>query len=71
MTSAEDPGSADDESAEERDRRERRAILDQLTAEAEELGLYDDPPPDYRSALKDARRRRSQEAAASTDHLAD
>lgn len=71
MTSAEDPGSSHGASAEEREHRNRRAILDQLTAEAEALGLYDDPPPDYRSALRDARRRRSQNASASTDHLPD
>lgn len=46
--------------AKDREPRERRAILDQMSAEAEELGLYDDPPPDYRAALKDARRRRSR-----------
>ncbi|MGH9030582.1 MAG: hypothetical protein ACRDZV_00515 [Acidimicrobiia bacterium] len=63
MTSTEDPGSTHDASAEERERRKRRAILDQLTAEAEELGLYDDPPPDYRAALKDARRRQSRGAS--------
>ncbi len=39
-------------------RRERRALLDQMTRDAEEMGLYDDPPPDYRAALKKARRRR-------------
>ncbi len=46
--------------------RDRRAILDQMLADAEELGLYDDPPPDYTAALKAARRRRASEAA-STD----
>ncbi len=29
-----------------------------MLADAEELGLYEDPPPDYTTALKDARRRR-------------
>lgn len=33
--------------------------LDQMTEEASELGLYDDPPPDYATALKEARRRRA------------
>ncbi len=45
-----------------RQRRERRAILDELTQEASELGLYDDPPPDYAGALQKARRRRSNTA---------
>ncbi|MGH9110988.1 MAG: helix-turn-helix domain-containing protein [Acidimicrobiales bacterium] len=45
-----------------RQRSERRAILDELTREASELGPYDDPPPDYAGALKKARRRRSNTA---------
>jgi hypothetical protein len=35
-----------------RQRVDRRAALDQMTEEASELGLYDDPPPDYTAALK-------------------
>jgi hypothetical protein len=54
-----------DASVEERQRRERRALLDELTREAEEMGLYDDPPPDYRAALKEARRRRARGSRAS------
>ena len=42
-----------------RQRADRRAALDQMTEEASELGLYDDPPPDYAAALKQARRRRA------------
>lgn len=59
-------GQADevDISMEERQRRERRALLDEMTREAEEMGLYDDPPPDYRAALKEARRRRGSGAPA-------
>lgn len=45
-----------------RQRRERRATLDQITEDASELGLYDDPPPDYATALKEARRRRAEHA---------
>jgi excisionase family DNA binding protein len=44
----------------QRRRAERRAALNQLTEEAGELGLYDDTPADYASALKSARRRRAQ-----------
>ena len=67
MTPEQDGGAAEGEStATERERRERRAILDQMTAEAEELGLYDDPPPDDRAALRDARRGRSRGAPDST-----
>lgn len=66
MAPGQDRGAAGSESeAKERERRERRAILDQMTAEAEELGLYDDPPPDYRAALDDARRGRSRGAPES------
>ncbi|MDP1821391.1 MAG: hypothetical protein Q8K58_16050 [Acidimicrobiales bacterium] len=50
-----------DSDVEQRVRRERRAILDRMMAEAEEMGLYDDPPPDYRAALRRARRRRASE----------
>lgn len=59
-------GQADeaDIAVEERQRRERRALLDDLTREAEEMGLYDDPPADYRAALKEARRRRARGSAA-------
>lgn len=53
-----------DSEADERERRERRALLDELTREAEEMGLYDDPPPDYRAALKEARRRRARSSGA-------
>jgi len=42
-----------------RQRADRRAALDEMTEEASELGLYDDPPPDYAGALKRARRRRA------------
>ena len=44
----------------QRRRAERRAALNQLTEEAGELGLYDGTPADYATALKSARRRRSQ-----------
>jgi len=67
MAPGNDDGAADGESAaKERERRERRAILDQMTAEADALGLYDDPPADYRAALKSARRRRRRGAPEST-----
>lgn len=56
-----------DSEADARERRERRALLDELTREAEEMGLYDDPPPDYRTALKKTRKRRSQETSPSTE----
>jgi excisionase family DNA binding protein len=42
-----------------RRRTERRAVLDRLTAEAGELGLYDATPSDYAEALRAARRRRA------------
>ena len=46
MAAADDHVTAESDSeAEERERRERRALLDELTREAEEMGLYDDPPP--------------------------
>ncbi|MDE0805715.1 MAG: helix-turn-helix domain-containing protein [Acidimicrobiales bacterium] len=45
-----------------RTRSERRATLDEMTEDASDLGLYDDPPPDYASALKEARRRRANAA---------
>jgi excisionase family DNA binding protein len=45
-----------------RQRSDRRAALDQMTEEASELGLYDDPPPDYAGALERARRRRANTA---------
>jgi hypothetical protein len=35
-----------------------------MLADAEELGLYDDPPPDYTAALKDARCRRGGGSAS-------
>jgi excisionase family DNA binding protein len=44
----------------QRRRAERRAALNQLTEEADELGLYDDTPADYGTALRTARRRRAQ-----------
>lgn len=43
-----------------RRREERRAALNQLTAEASELGLYEGSPADYATALKSARRRRAR-----------
>ncbi|MHB8289186.1 MAG: helix-turn-helix domain-containing protein [Acidimicrobiales bacterium] len=43
-----------------RHRTERRAVLDQLTEEAGELGLYDSTPVDYAGALRAARRRRAR-----------
>lgn len=46
-----------------RRRAERRAALDQLTEEAGELGLYDGSPSDYTTALRTARRRRTQPTA--------
>lgn len=45
-------------------RRERRALLDQMTRDAEEMGLYDDPAPDYRAALKAARHRRGRSSSS-------
>lgn len=45
-----------------RRRSERRAVLDQLTEEAGELGLYDDTEADYAGALRAARRRRARPA---------
>ena len=41
-----------------RKREERRTTLDQMTAEAAEAGLYDEIP-DYRGALRSARKRRA------------
>jgi len=41
-------------------RAERRAVLDQLTEQAGELGFYDDTPADYATALKSARQRRGE-----------
>lgn len=38
-----------------------------MTREAEEMGLSDDPPPDYREALKNVRRRRSRDASEATE----
>lgn len=65
MAAADDHVTAESDSeAEERERRERRSILDELTREAEEMGLYDDPPPDYMAALKEARRRRARGSTA-------
>lgn len=40
-------------------RRERRDALNELTEQASELGLYDDPPRDYAAALAEVRRSRS------------
>lgn len=65
MAAADDHVTAESDSeAEERERRERRALLDELTREAEEMGLYDHPPPDYRTALKEARHRRARGSGA-------
>jgi excisionase family DNA binding protein len=44
-------------------RTERRAALDELTSEASELGLYDESPADYKTALQSARRRRAHHSA--------
>lgn len=44
----------------QRRRAERRSALNQLTEEASELGLYDDSPADYATALQSARRRRAR-----------
>lgn len=41
-------------------RAERRAVLNQLTEEAGELGFYDGTPANYATALKSARQRRGQ-----------
>lgn len=46
----------------ERQRTERRAILDRMTEEASEAGLYDDTMADYAAALKRARKRSAREA---------
>lgn len=46
-----------------RQRSDRRTALDEMTEEASELGLYDDPPPDYAGALERARRRRANTAS--------
>jgi excisionase family DNA binding protein len=43
----------------ERRRQDRRGALDELTAEAQDLGLYDLQPQDYESALDEARRKRA------------
>ncbi len=45
-----------------RRRTERRAVLDQLTEEAGELGLYDGTRAAYAGALRAARRRRAHPA---------
>ena len=47
-----------------RRRAERRTVLDQLTKEAGEMGLYDGTRGDYVSALGAARRRRARPAAS-------
>lgn len=46
-----------------RQRSDRRTALDQMTEEASEPGLYNDPPPDYAGALKRARHRRANTAS--------
>ena len=46
-----------------RRRAERRAVLDQLTEEASEMGLYDDTEADYAGALREARQRRARSAS--------
>ena len=46
-----------------RRREERRAILNELTQEAQSLGLYDGTPEDYAAALRSARRRRNRDRA--------
>jgi excisionase family DNA binding protein len=43
-----------------RRRSERRAVLDRLTEEAGQLGLYDTVPSDYVGALRSIRRRRTR-----------
>lgn len=45
-----------------RRRAERRAVLNQLTEEAGEIGLYDGTPANYATALRTARRSRAQPA---------
>ncbi|CAG4932557.1 helix-turn-helix domain-containing protein [Acidithrix sp. C25] len=49
----------------QRRRIERKQVLNQLTEEASELGLYDGSPDDYKDALREVRQRRSQ-----SDHKA-
>jgi len=41
-------------------RTDRRAVLDQLTEEASEMGLYDDTQSDYARALRKARQRKTR-----------
>jgi len=47
--------------ADERPSPGRREVLNRLTEEASELGLYEASADDYASALRSARRRRSSE----------
>lgn len=47
----------------QRRRAERRAVLNRLTEEASDLGLYGATPADYTGALRSARHRRAQRDA--------
>jgi excisionase family DNA binding protein len=49
----------------ERRRAERRHALNELTSDADELGISDGSPEDYAAALKSARRRRAADRTAS------
>jgi excisionase family DNA binding protein len=44
----------------ERQHADRRAVLDRMTQDASEAGLYDGTPEDYAGALKRARRRTAE-----------
>jgi excisionase family DNA binding protein len=44
----------------QRRRAERRAALNRLTEDADELGLYDGSPADYTTALRSARKRQAR-----------
>jgi excisionase family DNA binding protein len=46
----------------ERRKGERRAILNRMTEDANEAGLYEDSREDYTEALKEARKRSAREA---------
>jgi excisionase family DNA binding protein len=47
----------------ERRRHERRSVLNQMTTDAGELGIYDGTPDDYRQALEKARKGHAQQAS--------